>query len=239
MKHICVPDTALWATYLQCLGQNTLKLCKALLIIDKFWVFTMEFSGPLSFSILTGRKSLVLCFWSVLVLRLEGGYKPVSAFFHIPDYRTGPCFTQVNNQMCQGQLTGIVCNGHPVLCHHWTGLGPPLWDVSSPASALPTGFIPNIRTGACQGEWALPPVCTESPTQLSGVLSLLWGNLPWWMGAFNPKLFLRGALSLDDGAPDYRWLIFWPLSKLLLTDREGEERNEKLGKFKVFKTIRR
>uniref|UniRef100_A0A663MRY9 Uncharacterized protein n=1 Tax=Athene cunicularia TaxID=194338 RepID=A0A663MRY9_ATHCN len=25
------------------------------------------------------------------------------------DYRTGPCFTQVNNQMCQGQLTGIVC----------------------------------------------------------------------------------------------------------------------------------
>uniref|UniRef100_A0A3B5AFR1 Fibrillin 2b n=1 Tax=Stegastes partitus TaxID=144197 RepID=A0A3B5AFR1_9TELE len=25
------------------------------------------------------------------------------------DYRTGPCFTQVNNQMCQGQLSGIVC----------------------------------------------------------------------------------------------------------------------------------
>uniref|UniRef100_A0A8C4T2T3 Fibrillin 1 n=1 Tax=Erpetoichthys calabaricus TaxID=27687 RepID=A0A8C4T2T3_ERPCA len=25
------------------------------------------------------------------------------------DYRTGPCFSSVNNQMCQGQLTGIVC----------------------------------------------------------------------------------------------------------------------------------
>uniref|UniRef100_A0A8V5GSF0 Uncharacterized protein n=1 Tax=Melopsittacus undulatus TaxID=13146 RepID=A0A8V5GSF0_MELUD len=25
------------------------------------------------------------------------------------DYRTGPCFSQVNNQMCQGQLSGIVC----------------------------------------------------------------------------------------------------------------------------------
>uniref|UniRef100_A0A8L0DTR9 Fibrillin 2 n=1 Tax=Oncorhynchus mykiss TaxID=8022 RepID=A0A8L0DTR9_ONCMY len=25
------------------------------------------------------------------------------------DYRTGPCFTKVSNQMCQGQVSGIVC----------------------------------------------------------------------------------------------------------------------------------
>lgn len=136
----------------------------------------MEFSGLLSFSILTGRKSLVLCFW-VLVLKLVCGYKTcLSAFFHIPDYRTGPCFTQVNNQMCQGQLTGIVCT--KTLCCATIGQawGPPLWDVSNPASALPTGLHPQHTHWSLPRWVGLPTRVHESPTQLSGVLSLLWGE---------------------------------------------------------------
>lgn len=135
-------------------------------------------------------------FLEVLVLRLVCGYKTcLSAFFHIPDYRTGPCFTQVNNQMCQGQLTGIVCT--KTLCCATIGRawGHPCEMCPAQPQPCRRGFIPNIRTGACQGEWAFHPCAPNHPPSCLGSFHCSGGNLPWWMGAFNPKLFLRGALS--------------------------------------------
>uniref|UniRef100_A0A8C3CXB7 Fibrillin-1 n=1 Tax=Cairina moschata TaxID=8855 RepID=A0A8C3CXB7_CAIMO len=68
------------------------------------------------------------------------------------DYRTGPCFTQVNNQMCQGQLTGIVCT--KTLCCATIGRawGHPCEMCPAQPQPCRRGFIPNIRTGACQGK---------------------------------------------------------------------------------------
>lgn len=82
-------------------------------------------------------------------------------FFHIPDYRTGPCFTQVNNQMCQGQLTGIVCT--KTLCCATIGRawGHPCEMCPAQPQPCRRGFIPNIRTGACQGELAFS-LCAQS-----------------------------------------------------------------------------
>lgn len=71
------------------------------------------------------------------------------------DYRTGPCFTQVNNQMCQGQLSGIVCT--KTLCCATIGRawGHPCEQCPAQPHPCRRGFIPNIRTGACQGQTAL------------------------------------------------------------------------------------
>lgn len=68
------------------------------------------------------------------------------------DYRTGPCFTQVNNQMCQGQLSGIVCT--KTLCCATIGRawGHPCEMCPAQPHPCRRGFIPNIRTGACQGK---------------------------------------------------------------------------------------
>lgn len=67
------------------------------------------------------------------------------------DYRTGPCFTQVSNQMCQGQLSGIVCT--KTLCCATIGRawGHPCEQCPAQPHPCRRGFIPNIRTGACQG----------------------------------------------------------------------------------------
>ncbi|KAG9350653.1 hypothetical protein JZ751_024542 [Albula glossodonta] len=67
-------------------------------------------------------------------------------------YRTGPCFTQVNNQMCQGQLSGIVCT--KTLCCATIGRawGHPCEMCPAQPHPCRRGFIPNIRTGACQGK---------------------------------------------------------------------------------------
>ncbi|KAG9337036.1 hypothetical protein JZ751_029895, partial [Albula glossodonta] len=66
------------------------------------------------------------------------------------DYRTGPCFASVNNQMCQGQLTGIVCT--KTLCCATVGRawGHPCEMCPSQPHPCRRGFIPNHRTGACQ-----------------------------------------------------------------------------------------
>lgn len=72
--------------------------------------------------------------------------------FPLSDYRTGPCFTQVNNQMCQGQLSGIVCT--KTLCCATIGRawGHPCEMCPAQPHPCRRGFIPNIRTGACQGK---------------------------------------------------------------------------------------
>nr|XP_014340413.1 PREDICTED: fibrillin-3 [Latimeria chalumnae] len=78
------------------------------------------------------------------------------------DYRTGPCFTQVNNQMCQGQLSGIVCT--KTLCCATIGRawGHPCEMCPAQPHPCRRGFIPNIRTGACQDVdecQAIPGLC--------------------------------------------------------------------------------
>ncbi|XP_032070485.1 fibrillin-2 [Thamnophis elegans] len=78
------------------------------------------------------------------------------------DYRTGPCFIQVNNQMCQGQLAGIVCT--KTLCCATIGRawGHPCEMCPAQPQPCRRGFIPNIRTGACQDIdecQAIPGIC--------------------------------------------------------------------------------
>ncbi|KAJ8338728.1 hypothetical protein SKAU_G00355140 [Synaphobranchus kaupii] len=77
-------------------------------------------------------------------------------------YRTGPCFTQVSNQMCQGQVSGIVCT--KTLCCATVGRawGHPCEMCPAQPSPCRRGFIPNIRTGACQDVeecHAIPGLC--------------------------------------------------------------------------------
>uniref|UniRef100_A0A4W3HSE0 Fibrillin-2 n=1 Tax=Callorhinchus milii TaxID=7868 RepID=A0A4W3HSE0_CALMI len=78
------------------------------------------------------------------------------------DYRTGPCFTQVNNQMCQGQISGIVCT--KTLCCATVGRawGHPCEICPAQPHPCRRGFIPNIRSGACQDVdecQAIPGLC--------------------------------------------------------------------------------
>ncbi|XP_018418411.1 PREDICTED: fibrillin-1 isoform X2 [Nanorana parkeri] len=78
------------------------------------------------------------------------------------DYRTGPCFSLVSNQMCQGQLSGIVCT--KTLCCATVGRawGHPCEMCPAQPHPCRRGFIPNIRTGACQDVdecQAIPGMC--------------------------------------------------------------------------------
>lgn len=68
------------------------------------------------------------------------------------DYRTGPCFSQVNNQMCQGQLSGIVCTKTMCCATIGRAWGHPCEMCPAQPHPCRRGFIPNIRTGACQGK---------------------------------------------------------------------------------------
>lgn len=108
--------------------------------------------GLLLFDILIRRSSLFYVFGGPGVRLVCDPKTCLSVFSRIPDYRTGPCFTQVNNQMCQGQLTGIVCT--KTLCCATIGRawGHPCEMCPAQPHPCRRGFIPNIRTGACQGK---------------------------------------------------------------------------------------
>ena len=67
------------------------------------------------------------------------------------DYRVGPCFTQLSDNMCRGQLTGLVCTKN--LCCATVGKA---W--GNPCEQCPVhpfpcrrGYIPNLQTNTCQG----------------------------------------------------------------------------------------
>lgn len=79
-----------------------------------------------------------------------GGQLPKSIC--LADYRTGPCFGQVGPEGCQYRLAGLACT--KALCCATVGRA---WGIPCelcPAQPHPCrrGFIPNIRTGACQGK---------------------------------------------------------------------------------------
>ncbi|XP_042635965.1 fibrillin-2-like [Catharus ustulatus] len=78
------------------------------------------------------------------------------------DYRTGPCFSQVNNQMCQGQLSGIVCTKSLCCASIGRAWGHPCEMCPAQPHPCRRGFIANIRTGACQDVdecQAIPGLC--------------------------------------------------------------------------------
>nr|XP_023838855.1 fibrillin-1-like [Salvelinus alpinus] len=90
------------------------------------------------------------------------GLHPKHTHRSLPDYRTGPCFTKVSNQMCQGQVSGIVCT--KTLCCATVGRawGHPCEMCPAQPQPCRRGFIPNIRTGACQDVdecQAIPGLC--------------------------------------------------------------------------------
>lgn len=77
------------------------------------------------------------------------------AVFSLTDYRTGPCFTRVKNDMCQGQLEGVVCTKQ--LCCATVGQA---W--GHPCEKCPThldcdeGYLKNIHSGLCVGKSVVP-----------------------------------------------------------------------------------
>uniref|UniRef100_A0A8C3X9N4 Fibrillin 3 n=1 Tax=Catagonus wagneri TaxID=51154 RepID=A0A8C3X9N4_9CETA len=77
-------------------------------------------------------------------------------------YRTGPCFGQVVPEGCQHQLTGLICT--KALCCATVGRAWGFPCELCPVQPHPCrrGFIPNIRTGACQDVdecQAIPGLC--------------------------------------------------------------------------------
>ena len=67
------------------------------------------------------------------------------------DYRTGPCFTKISNDLCGGQLSGVVCTRN--LCCATVGAA---W--GHPCEPCPhnlpceDGYLKNIHSGLCVGK---------------------------------------------------------------------------------------
>lgn len=75
-----------------------------------------------------------------------------SSSFAVPDYRIGPCFTRVVNDMCQGQLEGVVCTKQ--LCCATIGVawGHPC-EQCSLSYDCDVGFLKNLHSNRCIGEY--------------------------------------------------------------------------------------
>ncbi|XP_055956124.1 fibrillin-2 [Patella vulgata] len=78
------------------------------------------------------------------------------------DYRTGPCFTQISDNMCRGQLTGVVCT--KILCCSTIGMawGQPCEQCPAQRHPCRRGYIPNPETNTCQDVnecKAIPGLC--------------------------------------------------------------------------------
>lgn len=69
----------------------------------------------------------------------------------ITEHRTGPCFTQVSDNLCRGQLTGVACTR--VLCCATIGRawGDPCVECAPEPHPCRRGYIPNRQDNTCQG----------------------------------------------------------------------------------------
>ena len=69
------------------------------------------------------------------------------------DLRTGPCFTQVSNLQCKGQLTGVVCT--KALCCATIGKawGNPCEQCVPQPYPCRRGYILNPQANSCQGKY--------------------------------------------------------------------------------------
>ncbi|KAG7270044.1 hypothetical protein CRUP_036871 [Coryphaenoides rupestris] len=117
------------------------------------------------------------------------------------DYRTGPCFASVSNQMCQGQLTGIVCT--KTLCCATVGRawGHPCEMCPAQPQPCRRGFIPNHRTGACQ----VPP-CVRVECPLTPAALGLSEAVTRVSGAATCVELIPGKADISLSAPHHRAL---------------------------------
>lgn len=99
----------------------------------------------------------------------------------------------VSNQMCQGQLSGIVCT--KTLCCATVGRawGHPCEMCPAQPHPCRRGFIPNIRTGACQGK--APVLTRNSPVQ--------WRATPLLLKM--PESLLEGDNSAAENTHPLPW----------------------------------
>lgn len=74
--------------------------------------------------------------------------------FSILDYRIGPCYTRVINDMCQGQLEGVVCTKQLCCATIGQAWGHPC-EQCSLSYDCDVGFLKNLHTNQCIGEWAI------------------------------------------------------------------------------------
>ncbi|XP_041363896.1 fibrillin-2-like [Gigantopelta aegis] len=78
------------------------------------------------------------------------------------DYRTGPCFTQISNNICRGQLTGVVCTKTLCCSTIGTAWGQPCEQCPTTTHPCRRGYIPNPQTNTCQDVnecSAIPGLC--------------------------------------------------------------------------------
>ncbi|RXG52390.1 Fibrillin-2 [Armadillidium vulgare] len=64
------------------------------------------------------------------------------------DYRTGPCFSKVEHDMCQGQLPGVVCTKHLCCATIGKAWGHPCEYCPERLDCQP-GYLKNIHSGKC------------------------------------------------------------------------------------------
>lgn len=68
------------------------------------------------------------------------------------DYRTGPCFTELSDNMCRGQLTGVVCTKQLCCATVGKAWGNPCEQCPTQPGICRTGFLPHHESSTCQGK---------------------------------------------------------------------------------------